>query len=86
MNIDGLGKKTVAQMVDRGLVRDLSDLYSLTKQQLLTLEGFAERSASLLLDSIERSKRATLDRLLMGLGIRQVGQHIARVLARHFRS
>jgi DNA ligase (NAD+) len=86
MNIDGLGKKTVAQMVDRGLVRDLSDLYSLTKQQLLTLEGFAERSASLLLDSIERSKRATLDRLLMGLGIRQVGQHIARVLARHFGS
>jgi DNA ligase (NAD+) len=86
MNIDGLGKKTVAQLVDRGLVRDLSDLYSLTKDQVLTLEGFADRSATLLLDSIQHSKRATLDRLLMGLGIRQVGQHIARVLARHFGS
>jgi DNA ligase (NAD+) len=84
LNIDGLGKKTVAQLVDRGLVRDLADLYRLTKEQLLTLEGFAERSATLLLASIERSKSVTLDRLLMGLGIRQVGQHIARVLAQRF--
>ncbi|MEB2339850.1 MAG: NAD-dependent DNA ligase LigA [Nitrospirales bacterium] len=84
MNIDGLGKKTVAQLVDRGLVRNLADLFSLTKEQLLTLDGFADRSATLLLDSIKRSKQATLERLLMGLGIRQVGQHIARVLAKHF--
>ena len=84
LDIDGMGKKTVAQLVDRGLVRDLADLYSLTKEQLLTLEGFAERSATLLLESIERSKSVTLDRLLMGLGIRQVGQHIARVLAKQF--
>jgi len=86
LNIEGLGKKTVAQLVDRNLVTDLADLYRLTKAQLLTLEGFADRSATLLLDAIERSKFVSLDRFLMGLGIRQVGQHIARVLAREFRS
>ena len=80
LNIEGLGKKTVAQMVDAGLVRSLADLYRLTKPQLLALEGFAERSASLLLSAIEHSKTVPLDRLLMGLGIRQVGQHIAKVL------
>lgn len=86
LNIDGLGKKTVAQLVDRGLVRNLADVYRLTKEHILTLEGFADRSASLLLDSIERSKTVPLDRFLMGLGIRQVGQHIAKVLAREFGS
>src|SRR5215475_1750923 len=85
MNIDGLGRKTVAQLVDRGLVRSLADLYGLTKEQLLGLEGFAERSATLLLKAIERSKVVPLDRFLMGLGIRQVGQHVAKVLAREFR-
>ncbi len=84
LNIDGLGKKTVAQMIERGLVRDLADLYTLTKEQLLTLDGFADRSASLLLEAIERSKQASLERFLVGLGIRQVGQHIAQVLARRF--
>ncbi len=84
LNIDGMGKKSIAQLVDGGFVRDLADLYSLTKEQILTLEGFADRSASLLLESIERSKSVSLDRLLMGLGIRQVGQHIARVLAKQF--
>lgn len=84
LDIDGMGKKTIAQLVDVGLVRDLADLYSLTKEQILTLDGFADRSANMLLESIERSKSVSLDRLLMGLGIRQVGQHIARVLARQF--
>ena len=86
LNIEGLGKKTVAQLVDQGLVKDLSDLYRLTQEQLLELDGFAERSSSLLLDAIARSKTASLDRFLMGLGIRQVGQHIAKVLAREFGS
>lgn len=86
LNIAGLGKKTVAQLVDAGLVRSLADLYRLTKEQLLGLEGFGERSAGLLLEAIERSKRVSLDRFLMGLGIRQVGQHIAKVLAREFGS
>lgn len=84
VNIEGLGKKTVAQLVDQGLVRNLADLYRLTQEQLLTLEGFAERSASLLLAAIRNSASVSLDRFLMGLGIRQVGQHIAKVLAREF--
>lgn len=84
LQIDGLGKKTVAQLVDRGLVKNLADLYRLTRDQLLTLDGFADRSADLLLNSIASSKRAPLARFLMGLGIRQVGRHIAKVLAREF--
>lgn len=86
LNIEGLGRKTVAQLVDRGLVKSLADLYRLTREQLLTLDGFADRSATLLLESIERSKTVSLARFLMGLGIRQVGQHIAKVLAREFGS
>ena len=86
LNIDGLGKKTVAQLIDHGLVKDLSDLYRLRPEQLLELEGFAERSSTLLLDAIARSKTVPLDRFLMGLGIRQVGQHIAKVLAKEFDS
>jgi DNA ligase (NAD+) len=86
LDIDGLGRKTVAQLVDRKLVLNLADLYRLTKPQLLELEGFADRSATLLLEAIERSKTVSLDRFLYGLGIRQVGQHIAKVLAREFGS
>ncbi len=86
VNIEGLGKKTVAQLVEHELVNDLADLYTLSKQQLLQLDGFADRSATLLLDAIEQSKEVALERLLIGLGIRQVGQHIARVLARRFGS
>ena len=86
LNIDGLGKKTVAQLVDEGLLRSLADLYRLTKADLIQLEGFADRSATLLLESISGSKTVSLDRFLMGLGIRQVGQHIAKVLAREFGS
>jgi DNA ligase (NAD+) len=86
LNIDGLGKKTVAQLVDRGLVKNLADLYRLTRAELLTLEGFADRSADMLLQSIARSKHVSLARFLLGLGIRQVGQHIAKVLAKEFGS
>ena len=86
LNIEGLGKNTVAQLVDERLVRSLADLYRLTKADLVALEGFADRSATLLLESIAGSKTVSLDRFLMGLGIRQVGQHIAKVLAREFGS
>jgi DNA ligase (NAD+) len=86
LNIEGLGKKTVAQLVDEGLVRSLADLHRLTKADLVGLEGFADRSATLLLQSIADSKTVSLERFLMGLGIRQVGQHIAKVLAREFGS
>ena len=76
----------MAQLVDQGLVRSLDDLYRLTKDDLVKLDGFADRSAMLLLTSIAGSKAVPLDRFLMGLGIRQVGQHIAKVLAREFGS
>jgi len=86
MNIDGLGKKTIAQFVDAGLVKDLADLYTLQKESLLELEGFAEKSAAQLLDGLEKSKQAALLRFLIGLGIRHVGSHIAKVLENHYGS
>ncbi|MDO8355876.1 MAG: NAD-dependent DNA ligase LigA [Nitrospirota bacterium] len=86
LNIEGLGKKTVAQLVDEGLLRSLADLYRLTKEDLVRLEGFADRSATALVESIAGNTAVSLDRFLMGLGIRQVGQHIAKVLAREFTS
>ncbi len=84
LNIAGLGKKTAAQLVDSGLVKTLADVFALTKDQILSLEGFADRSASLFTEALDRSKHVSLERFLMGLGIRQVGQHVARVLARRF--
>ena len=86
LNIDGLGKKTIAQFVDKGLVKDLADLYILQKEQLLALEGFADKSATQLIEGLEKSKRAPLARFLIGLGIRHVGTHIAKVLADHYGS
>lgn len=86
LNIDGLGKKTIAQLVDEGLVKDLADLYTLKKTQLLELEGFAEKSTTQLIEGLEKSKKAPLDRFLIGLGIRHVGAHIAKVLANHYGS
>ena len=86
LNIDGLGKKTVAQLVDERFVNNLADFYTLTKEQLLSLEGFAEKSATQLLNGIEKSKQASLPRFIFGLGIRNVGAHIAQVLAKYFGS
>ncbi len=86
MNIDGLGEKTIAQFVDEGLVHNLADLYTLKKEQLLKLEGFAEKSASQLIEGLENSKHAPLPRFLIGLGIRHVGSHVAKVLAQHYGS
>jgi DNA ligase (NAD+) len=84
INIEGLGKKTVAQLVDKGLIKNLSDLYTLHKDQLLQLEGFADKSATQLLAEIEKGKHVPFPRFLIGLGIRHVGAHIARVLAKQF--
>ncbi len=84
MNIDGLGYQTIRQMLDGGMIRIPSDIYVLRKEQLLELEGFAERSADKLLQNIARSKETTLPRLLIALGIRHVGQTVANVLAREF--
>ncbi len=84
MNIEGLGDAAVAQLLDRGLVKSVADLYALTKQQLIALERFADKSAQTLLDEIERSKKAGLARVLMGLGIRFVGERTAELLAQEF--
>ncbi|MBA2253349.1 MAG: NAD-dependent DNA ligase LigA [Nitrospirales bacterium] len=86
LNIAGLGKKTAAQLVESSLVTNLADLFALTKDQILTLEGFADRSASLFMEALERSKHVSLERFLYGLGIRQIGEHIAKVLSRRFGS
>ena len=86
LNIEGLGEKTVAQLVDKALVKDLSDLYRLTKEQLLSLDGFAEKSAAQLLSAIEQSKAPSLERFLFGLGIHHVGHHVAQILAPQFGS
>ncbi len=84
MNIEGLGDAAVQQLLDRKLVRSVADLYSLTEEQLVDLERFAEKSARTLLAEIEKSKRAGLARALMGLGIRFVGERTAELLAEEF--
>jgi DNA ligase (NAD+) len=84
VNIEGLGEKLVDQLVDRGLVRTPADFYALKKEDLLGLERMAEKSAQNLLDAIDASRRTTLARLLFGLGIRQVGETLAKILADHF--
>ena len=86
MNIDGLGEVMVNQLVDRGLVRSVSDLYGLTKDQLLALERMGEKSAAKLLANIDRSRSASLDRVIHALGIPFVGERTAAILARHFGS
>ncbi len=86
MNIDGLGDVMVNQLVDRGLVRSVSDLYSLTQEQLLPLDRMGDKLATKLLHNIDASRRASLDRILSGLGIPMVGERTAAILARHFGS
>jgi len=84
MDIEGLGDKLVAQLVDRGLIRDPADIYFLKRDDLITLERLADKSADNLLSSLERSKSPPLEKLLYALGIRHVGEHLARVLASTF--
>jgi DNA ligase (NAD+) len=86
MNIEGLGEAVVQQLLDRGLVRSVADLYSLKKEDLIALDRFAEKSTDALLEEIERSKKAGLARVLMGLGIRFVGERTAELLAEEFGS
>jgi DNA ligase (NAD+) len=86
MNIDGLGEKTLLQMIDSGLIKAPPDLYDLRKEDILGLERMAEKSADNLLQAIEQSKKTTLARLIYALGIRHVGEHTADLLARQFGS
>jgi DNA ligase (NAD+) len=86
MDIDGLGDKLVDQLVEKGIVKDVADLYSLKLDTLVDLERFAEKSAQNLLDEIERSKKNSLARLIYALGIRMVGERTGQLLAAQFSS
>jgi len=86
MDIEGLGSKLIDQLVDQGLVQTVSDIYHLKKSDLVNLERLAEKSAQNILDAIEKSKQTTLPRLIYALGMRHVGEHVARVLAESFPS
>ncbi|GAB1773759.1 NAD-dependent DNA ligase LigA [Priestia megaterium] len=84
MNIDGLGEKVISQLFREQLIKDVADIYTLTKQQLIKLERMGEKSADNLIAAIEASKENSLERLLFGLGIRHVGAKAAKTLAQHF--
>ncbi len=84
MDIEGLGPKVVEQLITAGIIRDIPDLYSIRTEDLLSLEGFAEKSAENLLAALEKSKHTTLSRFIFAIGIRHVGEVTAQVLARHF--
>ncbi len=86
MNIDGMGEALVNQLIERGLVKNVADIYDLTKKDLLSLERFADKSAQNILDEVEASKKLPLERVIYGLGIRFVGARTAQFLAEHFGS
>ncbi len=86
MNIDGMGDALVNQLTDRGLVKNVADIYKLTKADLLSLERMGDKSAQNILDEIENSKKLPLERVIYGLGIRMVGERTAQFLAEHFGS
>jgi DNA ligase (NAD+) len=86
MNIDGMGEALVNQLTDRGLVKNVADIYKLTKKDLLSLERMGDKSAQNILDEIDNSKKLPLERVIYGLGIRMVGERTAQFLAEHFGS
>ena len=86
MDIEGLGGETVALLVNHGLISNYSDLYELTKEQVIPLERMAEKSAENLINGIEASKQIPFERVLYALGIRYVGETVAKKLAKHYKS
>ncbi|PNX53970.1 MAG: DNA ligase (NAD(+)) LigA [Thermoplasmata archaeon M9B2D] len=86
MDIDHLGGQTIDKLIEKGLVDSIADVYHLTEKDLLTLEGFKEKSVKNLLESIEKSKQQGLARLIYGLGIRHVGKYAAQLLASQYQS
>src|SRR5580700_10346602 len=86
MNIDGMGDALVTQLTERDLVKNVADIYRLTKDDLLSLERMGDKSAQNILDEIENSKKLPLERVIYGLGIRFVGERTAQFLAEHFGS
>jgi DNA ligase (NAD+) len=86
MNIDGMGEALVNQLTERGLVKNVADIYQLTKKDLLGLERMGEKSAENILREVENSKKLPLERVIYGLGIRMVGERTAEFLSEHFGS
>jgi len=86
MNIDGMGDALIAQLTEKGLVKNVADIYKLSKNDLLGLERFADKSAQNIINEIENSKKLALERVIYGLGIRFVGERTAQFLAEHFGS
>lgn len=86
MDIEGLGGETVALLVKSGLIENYADLYELNKEQILPLERMAEKSAENLINGIQNSKKVPFERVLFALGIRYVGETVAKKLARHYKS
>jgi DNA ligase (NAD+) len=86
MNIDGMGDALVNQLTERGMVKNVADIYKLTKDDLLSLERMGDKSAQNILDEIDNSKKLPLERVIYGLGIRMVGERTAQFLAEHFGS
>lgn len=84
MNIEGLGPAVITQLLQAGLIENAADLYTLQKEQLLTLERMGEKSADNLLNSLQASKQRSVAQLIYALGIRLVGQNVAKVLAREY--
>lgn len=86
MNIDGLGESIVYQLAEKQLIHDVGDLYYLTFEQALTLEGFKDKSANNLINAIAESKKANLDKLIFAFGIRNIGEKAATLLAEKFKT
>jgi DNA ligase (NAD+) len=86
MDIDGIGSETVDQLVEAGLITNYADLYDLQYEQIIPLDRMAEKSAKNMLAGIEASKQIPFERVLFGLGIRYVGETVAKKLARHYKS
>jgi DNA ligase (NAD+) len=86
MDIEGLGGETVALLYENGLVRNYADLYQITVEQLLPLERMAQKSAENLVQGVLQSKSIPFDRVLYALGIRYVGETVAKKLAKHYKS
>ncbi|MBP9669261.1 MAG: NAD-dependent DNA ligase LigA [Candidatus Pacebacteria bacterium] len=86
MDVDGVGEKVVAQLLDEGLINTFDDLFTLTEGDFLSLEGFAQKSAAQSVAAIRKAAHTTLPRLLFALSIEHVGEEVARVLAEHFRT
>jgi DNA ligase (NAD+) len=86
MNIDGLGDKIIEQLIDRQLIKNIDDIYSIEKNQISNLDRLGDKSAANIIDSINNSKKTTFARFIYALGIRNVGEHTAKLLEKKYNS